>query len=540
MLRARLRLEGRFRQCECLRPWARIAAALTLTLLPLAGCTTYEHVPAENIAMFNKRGRPVDPVPESGNTHWTFGNYEEMDDAEFDRYLDRMFRRLDAWTDERRQRDPTAKRRVLIFIHGGLNTPSGTVGRAVELAPQIEADGYYPIFINWRSSLAASYWDHLWRIRQGQDLYPWGTVMAPYYLAADLVRGIARLPKTAYFQLTNLWDLHIAQIYRALPLDRVPGTDFVDTVITTMREELGSVAPHDVSRVLQRRYQQRRDQWTGQHPDAIAVVEGIDRREWSDKLWPWFTYTVTLPTKLVSAIGIDATGDSAWDSMLRGVRILFNAEEDFRQTTPDVVPSGGLSRFMRRFRAEYAENSDEWEITLVGHSMGTIVLNQLVREFQDIRYDNLVYMAAACSLRDYHDTMFPYLRSEEGDKTELYHLTLHEQAEDGEQSVQILGLDPAIRGSLLIWIDSLFENPKTRLDLTLGRYVNLMTAVHNTPRELWSRIHIKSFDVGDHLNADGVMHHPQRHGDFTVARFWRREFWEPDGLIPKQSPPCTP
>ena len=511
----------------------RVRRSVFIALLALAAqsCASYERVPTEHILMFNKRGRPVDPAPHSGTTHYTFLEYEELDEARYEAHLDSVFANIEAWTAERRRVDPRQKRRILIFIHGGLNTPVGTVGRAVELHEKIRDAGYYPLFVNWESSLVTSYLDHLWNVRQGRDRSPWGAVLAPYYLVSDLLWGIIRLPHVAFFQLDNIWDQQVGQVYRALPLDRVPGKDFVDSMIATMRDKLiVSVAPHEVSRRLVRRYRERRHFRTGEHPGAIAISEGADRRVRSDKIWPWVTYTLTIPTKLVSAIGVSVSGASAWKNMMRGVRLLFHAEEDFTSPTPDIEPSGGMAIFLRELRKRYEENPEEWDITLIGHSMGTIVLNELIRQASDLRYDNIVYMAAACTIRDYEDTLFPYLRSEAGENTEVFHLTLHEQAESGEECIEILGVDPVIRGSLLVWIDRLLAEPQTPLDYTLGQYNNLMTAVHNTPDDVRGRLHIKAFDVGPHLNEDGVVRHPQKHGEFTDAEFWKPSFWEPDGV----------
>ena len=39
-------------------------------------------------------------------------------------------------------------------------------------------------------------------------------------------------------------------------------------------------------------------------------------------------------------------------------------------------------------------------IIMTGHSMGTIVINELVQLFPNLPYENLVYMAGAASVRD--------------------------------------------------------------------------------------------------------------------------------------------
>jgi len=48
-------------------------------------------------------------------------------------------------------------------------------------------------------------------------------------------------------------------------------------------------------------------------------------------------------------------------------------------------PFGALSIFMRRLAAVVNDQKnggrDTWDITLVGHSMGTIILNEMLRQF---------------------------------------------------------------------------------------------------------------------------------------------------------------
>ena len=50
----------------------------------------------------------------------------------------------------------------------------------------------------------------------------------------------------------------------------------------------------------------------------------------------------------------------------------------------------------------------KWQF--VGHSMGTMVLNELFRVAPDIRAERITYMAAACSIRDFQESLVPYLR----------------------------------------------------------------------------------------------------------------------------------
>jgi pimeloyl-ACP methyl ester carboxylesterase len=241
------------------------------------------------------------------------------------------------------------------------------------------------------------------------------------------------------------------------------------------------------------------------------------------------------------APAIDAFGKSAWDVMIRRTGLMFHTDGDF-STESDVAKAahkekgyqhvqahGGLSVFMRRLQEEIAKNggADAWDITLVGHSMGTIVLNRVLQDFGispsgAMPFNRIVYMAAAATLREYEDSVFPYLMKNQ--TAQFYHLTLHPRAEIRDRWEPVPYVDLPPRGSLLVWVDDFLANPGTPHDLTVGRYTNLMVGLHNTPDELRRRIHIKAFHAGVSVEETD----PQHHGDFSAPfTFWKPECWEP-------------
>lgn len=144
-------------------------------------------------------------------------------------------------------------------------------------------------------------------------------------------------------------------------------------------------------------------------------------------------------------------------------------------------------------------------------------------------------MAAASSIRDYQDTIFPYLKRRNtpipSDSRQnpceksvshpgvcVYHLMLHEAAESGEWWSDII--DPFPRGSLLVWLDNFLSHPLSREDRTLGRFTNFIAAAHHTPLSLRPYITITKFGVGE----KGLG--PQKHGEFGgKQRFWIPECW---------------
>ena len=287
-------------------------------------------------------------------------------------------------------------------------------------------------------------------------------------------------------------------------------------------------------------------------PEKFIIQTGQDNRDSWDKTKAVARYIVTLPTKIVVAPMIDGMGTSAWNNMLRRVDLLYTIDDEFH--TDRVIsqkawsePSlglartpvhGGLSRFMQLFIERYKSDiqSGNMEIVLVGHSMGAIVLNELIRNFGIYNdpasgenfglFNQIVYMAAACSISHYESTVIPYLAR--NTKAHFHNLMLGRMAEINETNAY----DLSPRGSLLVWIDEFLANPLTHRDFTLGRYDNFLMAVHSIPESIRERIHIKSFNTGQ--KGPGYPE-PQEHSDFSNFKFWDKECL---GIYPDNQKDC--
>jgi hypothetical protein len=276
------------------------------------------------------------------------------------------------------------------------------------------------------------------------------------------------------------------------------------------------------------------------------LIIGVDERRCPEMSWKFFQWLVTIPTKLAISPFLDAFGKSAWDNMLRSIQLLYQVDEEFHVASPpntqpakiaDRSPEGGLSIFFNELLKEIhhpkAQSQKkweikEWEITWVGHSAGTIIINEAIRRFglpntqdQVLPFNTIVYMAAASTLRDVQASVYPYLQNHPS--TEFYQLMLHEQAEEGETVWQPFDLPP--RGSLLVWIDDFLSNPLTHKERTAGRYQNLFGDYHSIPENIRDQIYLKVFSQGEKVRSEN----PQKHGEFTDRfRFWDAKCWSTD------------
>jgi pimeloyl-ACP methyl ester carboxylesterase len=351
-----------------------------------------------------------------------------------------------------------------------------------------------------------------------------GKTLTPFIFIADIGGAVVRAPIN--------WATSLASHLNSSPRFESPG----------MRDALGG--HHELA--LWRR---------AGSGDSIDLSIMGDRRSLGDEIHYTVTGLLTAPFKLAFLPLLDAIGTPAWNNMLRRTKMIFSEpfEEEIIMTPEE--GRGALHLLARAISEESATASGEVQITLVGHSMGSIIANEFIRHYPDLHYDNIVYMAAACSIQDFRDTAVPYLADAErrGRGTQFYNLMLHPRAEVRERYFMVppLGLDLAPRGSLLAWIDDIFGSQTTPLERTMGRWHNIMRLWQFIPSELRSRIHLKTFGVAggeplselsgiasirrlfsDSEHREWLGQNPQWHGDFSLMPWWDESFWTPGEECP--------
>ncbi len=538
------------------------------TLNKPKGASDRHTILQNHVVMFNEDGHPVDPTGNSdcqtdGNTpgpsyctgkHSVLTDYPRLTTQDFQHHIANIIQSAKQQALNHNQ----SKVQLLFFIHGGLNTQVGSLERIIDKGHDPDKNNqtlfdlittespFYPVFINWQSSLRASYLDHLLYVRQGEK---WpalaGWLTAPVVLAVDIGRSLLRAPlvwgsmiyndaKTAP-ALTkllgneqNLPD----EIVKELLCQDHPDREACETHFTDNK------APATFSDACWSREANKKTASIGDN-----LIVGVDDRRCPEMGWKFFQWLVTLPTKLVISPFLDAFGKSAWDNMLRSIQLLYQTEEDFHlPTNPSEAlthrsPTGGLSIFFqelaKEIHAQDARTSGtsaplEWEITWVGHSMGTIIINEAIRRFglppnepHRLPFSKIVYMAAAATLGDLDSSVYDYLQT--NPHTTFYHLMLHEKAEEGETVWNQFDLPP--RGSLLVWIDEFLSNPLTHKERTAGKYQNFFRDYSSIPERIRPQISVRVFSQGERIRSGN----PLKHGEFTDRfRFWDSTCWATD------------
>jgi len=125
--------------------------------------------------------------------------------------------------------------------------------------------------------------------------------------------------------------------------------------------------------------------------------------------------------------------------------------------------------------------------------------------------ERVVYLGSAASVADSLRALLAYL--EEHPDTDFFNLMLHPRAEDRERSAYGFAPD----GSLLVWIDSMYEHPHSFVERTFGRWDNVKPAMHLIPgpddsddaRALRNRMHFRVLAVEDGPTTRGSLNDPE-------------------------------
>ncbi len=440
---------------------------------------------------------------------------------DFEEQVDAIFLNAERWASKRHESG--AKSGVttvpfLVFVHGGLNKWKDTVGRMDMVKAMMEdpsghaEDVQYPVFMAWPADPFDSYFEHLFKLRRG--LRDRGfvkktitIVSSPAVLATDVAKAAVGIPVNLAQQAINLRD-RIAYRKKGCTRKWLLGDIF----------QLSEAKAAEVDREYQHLLRRGEVHLTKRQ---VMEMRGLD--------------AVTLPVG--ATVGTFHQGEvstAAWQIMARRTRNLYIPAQTFEwiQGEPgykhieDRVPAGSfLTRLIKRATEARAKGYD-YQITLVGHSMGTLVLNNFLQsEAREIveshSLSRIVYLAAACSVRDGAEAIVPLLRACGSDNQcsshlRFYNLTLHPFAEVSEA----MGKHLLPHGSLLYMIDSHLGSPRTAVDRTLGSDVNVMAAINQFRLdENSSFLRFGCFDF-----EPGTV--PMVHGDFSRVPYWRTSFLE--------------
>lgn len=138
----------------------------------------------------------------------------------YDDYLDAMFKAADGYNDRNLQQAKTESgrpiRRILIHVHGGLNSHNSAAKTAKNTADLIMDGQYdgkdypdskaYPIYLTWNSAPISTYTENVYPTRRGYYTPVAAGISIPGQIASDLGRGVGRFPMTIWRQISTEWQ----------------------------------------------------------------------------------------------------------------------------------------------------------------------------------------------------------------------------------------------------------------------------------------------------------------------------------------------
>jgi pimeloyl-ACP methyl ester carboxylesterase len=302
--------------------------------------------------------------------------------------------------------------RLLFFVHGGLNTYRTDFKRMLELMDKqsgpLAETTYYPIFINWNSSPLDSVVDDLFLVRLGRRREIIGPLTSPFVIASRFASVALEAPKAWLNSLDN----------------------FSEGIRSADSE--GDDAAYN----------------------AMITLEAVG-------LSP--IRAVTIPT-------VQGFGIGAWQIMRRRVELAVASRlSPQRQGYASEGAARTLfQRLQKKIEEEKKKNPNlNVEVTLVGHSMGAMLLNRLLTLAKpDLPIKNVVYLAPASRIDDFEHYALPFLATHPS--AEIWWFSLS-RADEARESHYLIS--PS--GTLLVWIDNYFEPIAANGQTTFGRYRNL-------------------------------------------------------------------
>lgn len=433
----------------------------TCIFILISGCSTQKKPAELNYFFVNDKGDIVDP-----NTNAAYEPHEKE-------------------AEELRKIIATDRDTIMIYIHGGLNTRDDALNRAIRMREAIEEKkNIHPIFINWRSGPFTSYSEHLFFHRKGEHWDIAGPLTFPFVLLEDLGRAIFRSPRTLVNTI-NTYSKTYNFNYTNSGRNAYRLEEMADS-----SEYYGSLTPKN------------------------------DKRSDGNIFGDHVTSTLTHGVGLLGNLLMDFVGPGAWDVMKRRTELMFvKSRPDKGDEYKDISGysesrKGGINNFLKELKLyqDQAENSNK-KFVLVGHSMGAFIANNILTAKPQIRYDRIIYMGAACSIRDFQMAVIPYLVKNK--ETEFYNYMLDPLAENMEAFAWGIGGT----GSLLVQIDDIYERPVAENQRTLGRWENVMNGLNYfdvtndgqpykllADKDLKKRIHLRTIPFGKQ--------YPTKHGEF--------------------------
>lgn len=330
------------------------------------------------------------------------------------------------------------KLRLVLFVHGGLNSYKDGIDHMNELTGLFKSLCYYPLYLNWNSDLGDAVFDDLLKIRFGKTR-DWAWLSAPLVMFGRVVSSIGELPASLVHNMVNIKNAVAGAKAEGDPLLGIAG----DVLWYAPFQALYSL--------------------------TIPFGEAFGAPAWN---------ILKRRTDLATGSHLETSGDGQPLSSDRdqegAARILIKEIQKW------IVQDNGKTAWKCTQGSNVPCKAPKVEITLIGHSMGAMILNRLIASTEtpkiktgssiSLPISRVVYLAPASPINEVEATLFPYL--ERHPDTEFWLFTLNRR--DEYREIALRGMTFALpRGSLLSWIDTFLENEAATSQATFGSIQNV-------------------------------------------------------------------
>lgn len=474
------------------------------------------------------------------------------------------------------------KLRLFIFVHGGLNSHEQSFDRMKQLlqpdpARPLKDTCYYPIFVNWDSDLLSSIGDDLAGLRFGRRSRIIGTITSPVVFTVRLAGGIVHLPVAFMHNGDNIAESINGAREQADPTHCIVGDNLVHLprnaaafATVPLLEGFGTPAWE----IMKRRAELAVASRLADGPEDFDAF--INKRTFQRAKPGFLTQQADTqadqapaqPAPNAAPAPLAPLGPGSSQGAVRTLARLLRSNMAY------VV---GSNPPVWKWTAPTKAGGDlEVEITLVGHSMGSFLLNHMlaVMDMDDqgrprptrMPVKQIVYLAPAAPLNELEDFIIPYLQANTQATFSLFALNRRDETREIGLASGLLFLP---RGSLLAWLDTYLQPGTTVGQGTSGRMRNLKdyyaikrvrrdTTTSNCLDPIWQsdnglppeqrplknqflRLEVEQpavtavlhkadrfrvFESPARLNDDAV---PKEHGDFTKPEYFYEVLCHLDG-----------
>ena len=207
-------------------------------------------------------------------------------------------------------------------------------------------------------------------------------------------------------------------------------------------------------------------------------------------------YFAGTPIRFFTTSLIDVFGSRAWEEMRRRAHLAFVRDPkkfytDSRMIAMAEAPADGVFSRFAEMLISYMKKHPDTEITLIGHSMGSFIVTELLSRYPQLPVKNIVFMAAASPVRDTALVVGPYLAAHP--EAHFYNLCLHPFIDRYDM------MDYCVLpcGSILTWVDMHLTSPGSKEEYSVGEWEASFLQLPRLMRGVKKQVTIKGFGISD-------------------------------------------